>query len=359
MKTLQKFLELLELDNIIKFLKTNIFKLFIIYLIIKLGKVLKTRIEKILKIILEKSNIDKSVSSFLLSIYSILYYCILVYISIEILGINTTSITTFLGATGIVLGIAFKETLGNFCGGLIILTFKPFRVGDTIEYNNYIGTVKKIELFYTKMLNPQNELVIIPNGIVTNTEIRNIKENGERRLDLTIGVSYKSDIQKVKNILNKIVQEETMNEVEETEIKNNLLIKLQNTILENKNKSKINIFSMIFSGKKMREMEEEANKNSHNINDEELEENKTEIAEKKAADENKKLILASKAPVIGVGELSDSAIIFYVYVYTRSENYLTLKLKLNEKIKIEFDKEGIEIPYPQMDVHMIDKTGIY
>ena len=358
MKTLQKFLELLELDNIIKFLKTNIFKLFIIYLIIKLGKVLKTRIEKILKIILEKSNIDKSVSSFLLSIYSILYYCILVYISIEILGINTTSITTLLGATGIVLGIAFKETLGNFCGGLIILTFKPFRVGDTIEYNNYIGTVKKIELFYTKMLNPQNELVIIPNGIVTNTEIRNIKENGERRLDLTIGVSYKSDIQKVKNILNKIVQEETMNEVEETEIKNNLLIKLQNTILENKNKSKINIFSMIFSGKKMREMEEEANKNSHNINDEELEENKTEIAEKKAADENKKLILASKAPVIGVGELSDSAIIFYVYVYTRSENYLTLKLKLNEKIKIEFDKEGIEIPYPQMDVHMINKTDI-
>ena len=249
MKTLQKFL---ELDNIIKFLKTNIFKLFIIYLIIKLGKIFKTRIEKILKIILEKSNIDKSVSSFLLSIYSILYYCILVYISIEILGINTTSITTFLGAAGIVLGIAFKETLGNFCGGLIILTFKPFRVGDTIEYNNYIGTVKKIELFYTKMLNPQNELVIIPNGIVTNTEIRNIKENGERRLDLTIGVSYKSDIQKVKNILNKIVQEETMNEVEETEIKNNLLIKLQNTILENKNKSKINIFSMIFSGKKLR-----------------------------------------------------------------------------------------------------------
>ena len=359
MKTLQKFLELLELDNIIKFLKTNIFKLFIIYLIIKLGKVLKTRIEKILKIILEKSNVDKSVSSFLLSIYSILYYFIIAYISIEILGINTSSITTFLGATGIVLGIAFKETLGNFCGGLIILTFKPFRVGDTIEYNNYIGTVKKIELFYTKMLNPQNELVIIPNGIVTNTEIRNIKENGERRLDLTIGVSYKSDIQKVKNILNKIVQEETMNEVEETEIKNNLLIKLQNTILENKNKSKINIFSIIFSGKKMREMEEEASKNSHNINDEELEENKTEIAEKKADNENKKLILASKAPVIGVGELSDSAIMFYVYVYTRSENYLTLKLKLNEKIKIEFDKEGIEIPYPQMDVHMIDKTGIY
>ena len=355
MKELQKFL---ELDNIIRFLKTNLFKLFIIYLIIKIGKIFKTRIEKVLKIILEKSNTDKSLASFLISIYSILYYFILIYISIGILGINTTSITTFLGAAGIVLGIAFKETLGNFCGGLIILTFKPFRVGDTIEYNNYIGTVKKIELFYTKMLNPQNELVIIPNGIITNTEIRNIKQNGERRLDLTIGVSYKSDIQKVKNILNRIVREETMNEVEETEIKNNLLTKLQNSLLENKNKSRINIFSIIFSSRKMKEMEEEANKDGYNTDNEEKEDNEINIT-KKVDNDNKKLILASKDPIIGVGELADSAIIFYIYVYTRSENYLTLKFKLNERIKTEFDKEGIEIPYPQMDVHMVDKTVIY
>ena len=355
MKELQKFL---ELDNIIRFLKTNLFKLFIIYLIIKIGKIFKTRIEKVLKIILEKSNTDKSLASFLISIYSILYYFILIYISIGILGINTTSITTFLGAAGIVLGIAFKETLGNFCGGLIILTFKPFRVGDTIEYNNYIGTVKKIELFYTKMLNPQNELVIIPNGIITNTEIRNIKQNGERRLDLRIGVSYNSDIQKVKNILNRIVREETMNEVEETEIKNNLLTKLQNSLLENKNKSRINIFSIIFSSRKMKEIEEEANKDGYNTDNEEKEDNEINIT-KKADNDNNKLILASKDPIIGVGELADSAIIFYIYVYTRSENYLTLKFKLNEKIKTEFDKEGIEIPYPQMDVHMVDKTVIY
>lgn len=355
MKELQKFL---ELDNIIRFLKTNLFKLFIIYLIIKIAKIFKTRIEKVLKIILEKSNTDKSLASFLISIYSILYYFILIYISIGILGINTTSITTFLGAAGIVLGIAFKETLGNFCGGLIILTFKPFRVGDTIEYNNYIGTVKKIELFYTKMLNPQNELVIIPNGIITNTEIRNIKQNGERRLDLTIGVSYKSDIQKVKNILNRIVREETMNEVEETEIKNNLLTKLQNSLLENKNKSRINIFSIIFSSRKMKEMEEEANKDGYNTDNEEKEDNEINIT-KKVDNDNKKLILASKDSIIGVGELADSAIIFYIYVYTRSENYLTLKFKLNEKIKTEFDEEGIEIPYPQMDVHMVDKTVIY
>ncbi len=348
MKELEKFL---ELDNIIRFLKTNIFKLFIIFLIVKIGKIFKTRIEKILKIILDKSNIDKSVASFLLSIYSILYYFILIYSSVGILGINTTSITTFLGATGIVLGIAFKETLGNFCGGLIILTFKSFSVGDTIEYNNYIGTVTKIELFYTKMLNPQNELVIIPNGIVTNTEIRNIRQNGERRLDLEVGVSYNSDIQKVKGTLERIIKEETMNEVEETQIKNNLLVKLQNTILEKLEKSKINLFATIFSRKKMKEAEDEANKKTEEENYE-SDKNTQNISNTSKVINDKKMILASKPSIIGVGQLADSAIIFYVYVYTRSENYLDLKMKLNEKIKMEFDKLGIEIPYPRMDVHI-------
>ena len=349
MKELEKFL---ELDNIIRFLKTNIFKLFIIFLIVKIGKIFKTRIEKILKIILDKSNIDKSVASFLLSIYSILYYFILIYSSVGILGINTTSITTFLGATGIVLGIAFKETLGNFCGGLIILTFKPFSVGDTIEYNNYIGTVTKIELFYTKMLNPQNELVIIPNGIVTNTEIRNIRQNGERRLDLEVGVSYNSDIQKVKGTLERIINEETMNEVEETQIKNNLLVKLQNTILEKREKSKINLFATIFSRKKMKEAEDEANKKTEEENYESDKNTQSISNTSKVVNDDKKMILASKPSIIGVGQLADSAIIFYVYVYTRSENYLDLKMKLNEKIKMEFDKLGIEIPYPRMDVHI-------
>lgn len=346
---LQKFL---ELDNIIKFLKTNIFKLFIIYIMFKIAKIFKGRIEKILNLIFEKSNMDKSIASFLISLYSVVYYFILIYISIGILGINTTSITTFLGAAGIVFGIAFKETLGNFCGGIIILTFKPFRVGDTIEYNNYIGTVKRIELFYTKIINPQNELVIIPNGIITNTEIRNIREDGERRLDLTVGVSYNSDIQKVKEVIIRIVKEETMDKVEEDKRKDNLFKKWQSTVLESKEKKniKINFFSTLFSKKKM----EEAEKSAHENLREELDELE-EVEKEKSFTEHDRLILPSHKPIIGVGELADSAIIFYVYVYTRTENYIDLKLKLNEKIKLEFEKEGIEIPYPQMDVMIKNK----
>lgn len=278
MKDLQKFL---EWENLSQFLQTNILKIIIIIVIFKIAGMLKKYVDKIIKSMLEKSRTDKSIASFLESAFSILYYIILFYILIEFLGINLSSVTTFLGAAGIVLGLAFKETLGNMCGGIIILTFKPFKVGDMIEYETYIGEVKSIELFYTRMKTAQNELVIIPNGLITNNEIRNMTKEKVRRLDLTVGVSYSSDILKVKEILNAIVEKEM--------------------------------------------------------------------------EGDERTVLKVPSPTIGVGELGNSAVIFYVYVYTESENYFKLKLKLNENIKIEFDKNNIEIPYPQMDVHISRK----
>ena len=278
MKDLKKFL---EWENLSQFLQTNILKIIIIIVIFKIAGMLKKYVDKIIKSMLEKSRTDKSIASFLRSAFSILYYIILFYMLIEFLGINLSSVTTFLGAAGIVLGLAFKETLGNMCGGIIILTFKPFKVGDMIEYETYIGEVKSIELFYTRMKTAQNELVIIPNGLITNNEIRNMTKEKVRRLDLTVGVSYNSDILKVKEILNAIVEKEM--------------------------------------------------------------------------EGDERTVLKVPSPTIGVGELGNSAVIFYVYVYTESENYFKLKLKLNENIKIEFDKNNIEIPYPQMDVHISRK----
>lgn len=279
MKDFQKFF---EWKNLSQFLQTNLLKIAIIIVALKISGMLKKYVDKLLKSIMEKAKMDKSISSFLMSAFSILYYVALTYTLIGFLGIDVSSISAFLGAAGIVLGFAFKETLGNICGGLIILTFKPFRVGHMIEYKNYIGEVKSIEIFYTRIKTPQNELVIIPNGMITSNELRNMTKEKVRRLDLKIGVSYKSDILKVKKVLRKIIDEE---------------IKGQ-----------------------------------------------------------EKLILKSPEPTIGVLALAESAIIFCVYVYTKSENYFTLQLRMNERIKIEFDKNNIEIPYPQVDVH-ISKGG--
>ena len=279
MKDFQKFF---EWKNLSQFLQTNLLKIAIIIVALKISGMLKKYVDKMLKSIMEKAKMDKSISSFLMSAFSILYYVALTYTLIGFLGIDVSSISAFLGAAGIVLGFAFKETLGNICGGLIILTFKPFRVGHMIEYKNYIGEVKSIEIFYTRIKTPQNELVIIPNGMITSNELRNMTKEKVRRLDLKIGVSYKSDILKVKKVLREIIDEE---------------IKGQD-----------------------------------------------------------KLILRSPEPTIGVLALAESAIIFCVYVYTKSENYFTLQLRMNERIKIKFDENNIEIPYPQVDVH-ISKGG--
>lgn len=290
MKGLQKFL---EWDNLYKFLRTNFLKIVAAYFIFKLAVFLKKYVDNFLKKLFEKAKTDKSIASFLMSGFSILYYVVFMYLLIDFFGINLSSITTFLGAAGIVLGLAFKETLGNICGGLIILTFKPFKVGQMIEFKNYIGEVRSIELFYTKIKTPQNELVIVPNGIITNNELRNMTNEKVRRLDIAIGVSYNSDIKLVKNVLKDLVEEEIYRK----------------------------------------------EKNSH---------------PKEAKQE--KYILPSPEPVIGVGSLGESAVIFNVYVYTKSENYFKLKLKLNEKIKIAFDENNIEIPYAQMDVHISRKS---
>ena len=279
MKDFQKFF---EWKNLSQFLQTNLLKIAIIIVALKISGMLKKYVDKLLKSIMEKAKMDKSISSFLMSAFSILYYVALTYTLIGFLGIDVSSISAFLGAAGIVLGFAFKETLGNICGGLIILTFKPFRVGHMIEYKNYIGAVKSIETFYTRIKTPQNELVIIPNGMITSNELRNMTKEKVKRLDLKIGVSYKSDILKVKKVLREIIDEE---------------IKGQD-----------------------------------------------------------KLILRSPEPTIGVLALAESAIIFCVYVYTKSENYFTLQLRMNERIKIKFDENNIEIPYPQVDVH-ISKGG--
>ena len=279
MKDFQKFF---EGKNLSQFLQTNLLKIAIILVALKISGMLKKYVDKMLKSIMEKAKMDKSISSFLMSAFSILYYVALTYTLIGFLGIDVSSISAFLGAAGIVLGFAFKETLGNICGGLIILTFKPFRVGHMIEYKNYIGEVKSIEIFYTRIKTPQNELVIIPNGMITSNELRNMTKEKVKRLDLKIGVSYKSDILKVKKVLREIIDEE---------------IKGQD-----------------------------------------------------------KLILRSPEPTIGVLALAESAIIFCVYVYTKSENYFTLQLRMNERIKIKFDENNIEIPYPQVDVH-ISKGG--
>lgn len=192
-------------DKFIDYILNNMFSIILAILIVVFySKIIRYVMHKISKLF-DRTFKDKGLKSFFQSITNIAIHFIFILFILSLLGVDFKGIFSILGAISIVLGFAFKETLGNVCGGLILLTFRPFKVGDLIEFKEFVGTVIKIEIFYTTLLNLQNEYVIVPNGNLINNEIRNININHYRRLDLKIGVSYNTNIKRVKEILEEII----------------------------------------------------------------------------------------------------------------------------------------------------------
>lgn len=203
---LKQLKEYFSIENIIKYLSSHLFNaVLVILLIIFYGKIKKyTRM--IIKRSLKKLFAENpGIATFLNSILGFFVDVVLIYLILYFLGINLSGIAAFFGAISLVLGFAFKDSLSNFFGGLIILLFKPFKVNDVIDYKSFVGTVKKIEIFYTTIVNFQNEEVIVPNGNLVVNEIRNINSNQHRRLDIQVGVGYGSNIQQVKDVIIKII----------------------------------------------------------------------------------------------------------------------------------------------------------
>lgn len=150
----------------------------------------------------EKRNVDKSLRSFLSSLTSFLLYVLLLLSVATMIGIETTSFIAVLGAAGLAIGLALQGSLSNFAGGVLILFFKPFRVGDYISTTNDVsGTVQKIDILYTTLTTPSNEEVYAPNGPLANSVITNFSRNKTRRLDFQIRISYDSDINKARQLM--------------------------------------------------------------------------------------------------------------------------------------------------------------
>eukprot|EP01029_Cantina_marsupialis_P026962 TRINITY_DN739_c1_g1_i1.p2 TRINITY_DN739_c1_g1~~TRINITY_DN739_c1_g1_i1.p2 ORF type:complete len:283 (-),score=69.66 TRINITY_DN739_c1_g1_i1:2267-3076(-) len=158
------------------------------------------------KLMLKNEKIDATLANFL---DDIIYYVLIVVVvltSLKQLGIDTTSFFAILGAAGLAIGLALKDSLGNFASGVMIILFRPFKVGDFINAAGVSGTVEEVSIFNTILKTPDNQKIIVPNGAVTGGTITNINAKPERRVDLLIGVSYDDDIKKVKELLNTIVK---------------------------------------------------------------------------------------------------------------------------------------------------------
>ena len=156
------------------------------------------------------NKIDKSVQTFLLSFFSISAKILVIITMVSHLGVPMTSIITLFGSAALAVGLAIQGGLTNLVGGILILVFKPFKVGDWIETSTASGMVKEITTFYTVLNNLDNTRIVLPNGDLANTTVKNFSHNGKRRLCIDFSVAYDSDIDKVKEVLGKVIENEEL-----------------------------------------------------------------------------------------------------------------------------------------------------
>ncbi|EFK06077.1 putative small-conductance mechanosensitive channel [delta proteobacterium NaphS2] len=157
---------------------------------------------------LEKSKTDETLVPFFTSLISWTLKAILLISVASMVGIATTSFVAILGAAGLAIGLALQGSLGNFAGGVLILIFKPYTVGDLVEAQGHLGVVKEVQIFNTILLTPSNKRVIIPNGAMSNGSIVNYSAEGQLRVDLVIGIAYESDVPKAKSLLLNMMMED-------------------------------------------------------------------------------------------------------------------------------------------------------
>lgn len=156
----------------------------------------------------ERAGADAGVSQFTDSLIKYGLYTVLFILVLTGFGVNLTSITAILAAAGVAVSLALQDVIANFAGGVLILTLKPFAVGDYIieDNNRNEGTVKEIQLFHTKLTTVDNRTIVIPNGMLTNNSLTNVTEKDERQLDLRIDIAYESDLREAKRILTGLLQ---------------------------------------------------------------------------------------------------------------------------------------------------------
>ena len=153
---------------------------------------------------------DAGVEKFMISLCKVVLNVVRVIVVAQILGLETSSVVAILGSAGLAIGLALQGSLANFAGGVLILVMKPFRMGDYIIYGDKEGTVSNIDIIYTRLLTPDNRVVILPNGTLANSAVINATQEGMRRLDLTVSVDYSENIKKVKDLLEELLNGHAM-----------------------------------------------------------------------------------------------------------------------------------------------------
>jgi len=194
-------MENLSMETILGYVETYgvpVLKAILIYII---GSWIIKKITGAVRKVMAKGSYDESLQKFLLNLISWGLKIFLIITVISTLGVETTSLAAVIAAAGLAVGLALQGSLSNFAGGVLLMIFKPYKIGDLVEAQGVLGNVKEIEIFTTKLVTPQNKLAIVPNGAMANGNIINYTAEGKMRVDTTVGVDYGSDIKKTKDVL--------------------------------------------------------------------------------------------------------------------------------------------------------------
>ena len=241
-----------------------------------IGRWIIKKLNRLLATILEKRQVEASLASFSNSLVGITLNFILFIIIISVLGIETSSFIALFASAGVAIGMALSGTLQNFAGGVMILLFKPFKVGDFIEAQGQSGTVKEIQIFNTIMTTPDNKIIIIPNGGLSTGIMKNYSKETMRRVDWEFGIGYGDNYDKAKIVLTRLLEEDAR-------------------------------------------------------------------------------ILKDPAYFIALTSLGESSVNIVVRAWVNAENYWSVYFDMNEKVYKIFAQEQLNIPFPQMDVHVHQK----
>jgi len=233
-------------------------------------------IQKLIRNAADKSKVDDALKSFFVSLGGCILKILLFIAVADMFGVETTSFVAIIGAAGLAIGLALQGTLANFAGGVLIMLFKPYKIGDLVESQGVLGSVKEIQIFNTVLLTPENKTAILPNGAVMNNHIINYSREGKIRVDTNIGVAYNSDLKTAKAVLMDVLKNDVR-------------------------------------------------------------------------------VLAEPAPLVAVSELGDNAVNLVVRPWCDPAVYWDVYFDTLENGKKALDSAGVSIPFPQVDVHMINK----
>ena len=245
-------------------------KILLAIVVFLVGRWIVRRLNKLLAKILEKRHVEASLSTFVKSLVNITLTLLLIIVVIGVLGIETSSFIALFASAGVAIGMALSGTLQNFAGGVMILLFKPFKVGDTIEAQGQTGTVREIQIFNTILATPDNKIIIIPNGGLSTGLMKNYSKEATRRVDWEFGIAYGDDYTKAKAVIARVLKD--------------------------------------------------------------------------------------PAYFIALTSLGESSVNIVVRAWVNAGDYWGVYFDMNEKVYKTFAEENLNIPFPQLDVHLHGKT---